>query len=100
MEIINVKKFHTTIFTILILIVGISIMLSDKTYSKGDTTYKIEYIIAGETLWSIAEKESKNNEYYENKDIRYIIYDLKKINNLSTCELLEGQKIKIPKYNI
>lgn len=100
MKIRDIKRFITTIFAILMLIIAMSIILSDNIYSKADTTYKTEYIIYGETLWSIAEKESKNNKYYENKDIRYIIYDLKKLNNLSTCELSEGQKIKIPKYNI
>jgi len=48
-------------------------------------------------LWSIAERESENNNYYKDKDVREIIYDLKKINNLSNSNLAEGQEIKIPK---
>lgn len=67
------------------------------SYSKVEVKYKSEYASQGDTLWSIAERESKNNKYYQDKDIRYIVYDLKEINNFTNSSLSEGQEIKIPK---
>ena len=40
----------------------------------------------------------ENNKYFEGKDIRYVIEELKKVNNLSNSNLTEGDKIRIPNY--
>ena len=40
----------------------------------------------------------KNNKYFYGKDIRYVVDELKNINNLSSSSLREGEKIKIPNY--
>ena len=68
------------------------------TYSKVETKYKEEYVYLGDTLWSIAQNELENNKYFEGKDIRYVIEELKKVNNLSNSNLTEGDKIRIPNY--
>lgn len=91
---LNVK----TILLIVLAIISINLITSaNKSYSKVEIQYKTEYASSGDTLWSIAERESENNNYYKDKDVREIIYDLKKINNLSNSNLAEGQEIKIPK---
>ena len=66
MKIVNVKKFIRTI-SILVILILIIILFSNKTYSKVDTKYKEESIILGDTLWSISQEEAKNNKYFENK---------------------------------
>ena len=76
----------------------IIILFSNKTYSKVDTKYKEESIILGDTLWSISQEESKNNKYFENKDIREIVSEIKRINKLDNLDLKEGQKLVIPTY--
>lgn len=87
-----------TILMIILAIIAINLITSaNKSYSKVEIQYKTEYASYGDTLWSIAERESENNKYYQDKDVREIIYDLKKINNLSNSGLVEGQEIKIPK---
>ena len=63
-----------------------------------DTKYKEESIILGDTLWSISQEESKNNKYFENKDIREIVSEIKRINKLDNLDLKEGQKLVIPTY--
>ena len=73
-------------------------MLFRSAYSNVETKYKEEYIYAGDTLWSIAKEELENNKYFEGKDIRYVVDELKKVNNLSSSNLSEGDKIKIPNY--
>lgn len=97
MKIVNVKKFIRTI-SILVILILIIILFSNKTYSKVDTKYKEESIILGDTLWNISQEESKNNKYFENKDIREIVSEIKRINKLDNLDLKEGQKLVIPTY--
>ena len=92
------KSNIKSILVIVLAIIAINLITSvNKSYSKVEIEYKTEYASNGDTLWSIAKRENKNNKYYQDKDVREIIYDLKKINNLSNSNLSEGQEIKIPK---
>ena len=97
MKIVNVKKFIRTM-SVLVILIFIIILFSNKTYSKVDTKYKEESIILGDTLWSISQPEAKNNKYFENKDIREIVSEIKRINKLDNLDLKEGQKLLIPTY--
>ena len=97
MKIVNKGKFIKTNL-ILIIIVGAIIGFTTNTYSKVETKCKEEYVYSGDTLWSIAQNELENNKYFEGKDIRYVIEELKKVNNLSNSNLTEGDKIRIPNY--
>lgn len=81
----------------IVVIVFILIIIFAKTsYSKQETKYSIRYISNGDTLWSLAKYEIEHNEYYKNKDIRYVINDIKYINNLENSNLNEGMELKIP----
>lgn len=97
MKIVNKIKFFRTI-SIFIILLGAIIIFSKNTYSKGEISYKEDYIYTGDTLWNIAESELENNKYFENKDIRAVVNELKNVNNLSNSELYEGEKIIIPIY--
>ena len=66
------------------------------SFSKGDIKTKTVNVTKGDTLWSIAREEQENNAYYENKDIRDIIYEIKKLNKLDNNSNLKiGQKLII-----
>lgn len=97
MKIVNKTKFIRSSI-ILTILIGLIVFFATNTYSNVETKYKEEYIYAGDTLWSIAQEELENNKYFEGKDIRYVVNELKKINNLSNSSLSEGEKIKIPNY--
>lgn len=97
MKIVNKSKFIKTT-SILALIICLIIIFSKTTYSKVEIEYKENYIYKGDTLWTIAKNEIENNKYFENKDIREVVNELKTINNLSTSSLYEGDKLKIPQY--
>lgn len=97
MKIVNKTKFVRRI-SIFVILLGTIVIFSKNTYSKGEITYKEDYIYSGDTLWSIAENEIENNRYFENKDIRAVINELRTVNNFSDAELYEGKKIKIPIY--
>lgn len=83
---------------IIFFVILIIAILAKNSYSNDDISYKTEYVVAGDTLWSIAEQEVNNNEYYKNDDIRTVVYDIKYINNLKSSELKQGMKLKIPVY--
>ena len=97
MKIKNVKKFIRSILMILGIIFVISLIISKATYSHGEKQYTTIYVSEGDTLWNIAKSNQTNNEYYKNKDIRYIISDLIRINKLNTSILIVNQELKIPK---
>ena len=66
------------------------------SYSNSEVEYKNRIVSRGETLWSISKDEQENNKYSENEDIRKIIFEIRKINELPNNELYEGLELKIP----
>ena len=96
MRIKNVKKFVRSILIILGIILALSLIISKASYSHGEKQYKSIYVSEGDTLWNIAKDNQKNNVYYKDKDIRYIINDLVKINNLSNSNIRINQELLIP----
>ena len=96
MKIKNKKKFKRAIFVVVFLIILGIILLSNQTLSHGEVKTKTISISNGETLWTIAKKEIENNNFYENKSIREVIYNIKKVNNLENSYIYEGQELIIP----
>lgn len=97
MRIVNKTKFIRSNVILVILICSI-VIFATNTYSNVETKYKEEYVCAGDTLWSIAQEELENNKYFEGKDIRYVVNELKNVNNLASANLKEGHKLKIPSF--
>lgn len=95
-KIVNTKKLLRSIFIILGILICILLIISNTTLSHGEKNYKKIKICNGDTLWKIAEIEQNTNEYYKYKDIRIIIDNIKKSNNLKNCELQIGQELIIP----
>lgn len=96
MKIVNMKKFVRMVLILIGLIVITTIIFSSKSYSKGEIKEKTIFASSGDTLWDIASQEQKTNNYYSDKDIRDIIYDIRKLNNLDNSDTLKiGQKLVI-----
>jgi len=96
MRIANVRKFIRSILIIMVTILCFTLFINKSTLSHGETEYKTIYVSEGDTLWNIAKSNQKNNGYYKDKDVRYIINDLIKINNLNTSTVNVNQELKIP----
>ena len=97
MKIVNGKKFLRSIMLILGMVILFTLSLSNNvSFSEKEILYKEIYASSGDTLWSIAKEESINNTYYSDKDLRYIVKDIKKINNLDNSDLIVGQKLLVP----
>ena len=97
LKIVNKNKFKRSICFILLVIIMI-LFITLSSYSNTKTKYKIDFVSKGDTLWTIAEKEINNNDYYKGKDIRKVIYEIKELNSLSNNNLVEGTSLKIPTY--
>lgn len=96
MKIKNIKKFIRGIFIVLGIIFVLSLIIVKSTLSYTTKEYKTINIKSGDTLWSIALDLQENDKYYTNKNIKYIIEDLKQINNLTTSTLYANQELQIP----
>ena len=96
MKIVNKKKFIRSISVTISLIIFIILMLANISFSHTETRCKTVSVISGDSLWSIAKYERDNNVYFEDKDIRYIVDEIKYINNLNTSSLSVGDELKIP----
>ena len=94
----NRKKFVRAILLIVGVIVFINLLIADESYSHQEIKYKTLSVLSGDTLWDIAEEEQETNAYYEGKDIRDIVQNIKSINNLSSSSLKAGQTLEIPTY--
>ena len=88
----NINRFKRFVF-ISVLFVSIIIFASTLTinaYSKDIPQFKYINVQAGDTLWSIASENSKNNE------IREAIYEISEVNNIQNATIYPGEIIKIP----
>ncbi len=96
MRIANIKKFIRSILIILGIIFSLTLFINKGTLSHGETAYKTLYVSEGDTLWNIAKSNQRNNQYYKDKDVRYIINDIMKINDLNNSEISINQELLIP----
>ena len=90
------KQNYIVVVTIILLCLY-WIFLIDSLFSPRHPNYEYEfkqYVVSkDERLWDIAEEELKNNTYYEHEDIRQVIYEIQKDNNISG-NIYPGQIIK------
>ena len=92
----NKKRFIRSTSITIGLIVFIILILINTSFSHTETVYKKVNVISGDTLWSIAKYEKTNNLYFEDKDIRDIVDEIKFLNNLNSSNLKIGDELNIP----
>ena len=94
MKIVNKKRFINSITIISIIIFSIIVMFFSFTKNQEYTeNHKTIYISKNETLWSIAKEYKKPNQ-----DIRDYIYEIRKLNNMESATIYEGQELIIIVY--
>lgn len=94
-RIANKKRFTiflSTVFVVITLILG-GISKLNLAYSSDNEDYVEMAIIPGDTLWEIAKR---NNPY--NQDVRKVVHEIMKINDMKTANIKAGSVIKIPTY--
>lgn len=91
-KVTDLRKFKRFMF-LSILFISILVFASMTTinaYSKDIPQFDYINVREGDTLWSIA------SQYTENKEIREVIYEITKANNLHDASIYPGDIIKIP----
>lgn len=96
LKIINKKKFKKRLILLAFIFFCALFNIKNSASSEGIVEYKTITVNSGDTLWSIAEYEQSQNNYYKNSDIRKIVSNIKEVNNLESCNLTEKQSLKIP----
>lgn len=96
MKKLNVKRIIKLSVLMVVLVIMVLLFIHSTSLSYKDIEYREIYISSGDTLWDIAKHEQQSNNYYKGKDIREVIFHIKKVNNLSSSELNINQKILIP----
>ena len=99
LRIVNKMKFIKTNVVIIMLLILFVFSFINMASSNTSISYKVDYIVQGETLWDIAKREAEMNKYYEGADIRDIVYNLREINHLESANVSEGEELKIPSYS-
>ncbi len=90
------KRRRITCLLGLIALISVGILFNSTSLSSAQINY-VEYTVGNnDTLWSIAKCIQENNINYERTDIREIIYEIKKINNMDNSQIFVNDKITIP----
>ena len=90
MKIKNKSKFIRSIVIILGIIIILSLITS-KSLSHAEKEYKTICVESGDTLWSIAQRYNTKN-----RDIRYVVDDIMRANDLDSTRLHVGDTLVIP----
>ncbi len=88
MRIKNLKRFIISMTILFTIISFLCSLLTNKVFSYTAPEYEKIVVSKGDTLWSIASELNGN--------IRENIYEIKKINNLKTSYIYEGQELQLP----
>lgn len=91
MKVVNKKKFAKSILITIFIVIMMCIYISSVFANKEAETTEVTYTVSkGETLWSIAERYKQDNQ-----DPRDYIYKVKKLNDMTSATIYEGQVITI-----
>jgi LysM repeat protein len=91
-KVTDIQRFKRFMF-ISVLLISILVFASMTTlnaYSKDIPQFDYIKVSEGDTLWSIA------SDYTDNKEIREVIYEISKTNNIQDASIHPGDIIKIP----
>ena len=92
------KKFLVNVIgclTIGIIFYGLVVSNFTPKHGNKEYTYKEITILPGDRMWDIAEMELANNPYYEGEDIRQVIFEIEKDNEIQAGNIKPNQIIKV-----
>lgn len=95
-KIVNQRKFRRRVILVVFILSCLLFNIRNTASSEAKIEYKTITVSSGDTLWSIAKNEQEENKYYEDLDIREIVSNIKKVNNLESSNLTVEQALKIP----
>jgi len=91
------SKFRFTLFLTIAILMVISItgtmIGANNAESLTKPTYSEIIVESGDTLWNLAQEFGPDD-----KDVREVVFEICKINNVSADSIYPGQTIRIPVY--
>lgn len=96
-KIISKTRFYLFIITLLIILTTSILLILDRKEVHSScyhTAHEEFQVLEGDTLWDIASIYLSPGE-----DIRKMLYDIRKFNNMDTGHIYPGDIIKIPIKN-
>jgi uncharacterized membrane protein len=83
----NKRRFCTFIIVMVVLL--ITVLFIGTSYGYKPTENIQHSVQPGDTLWNIAQ------QYNPNGDVRKTVYEIKKLNNLTTSDIYAGETLVI-----
>lgn len=85
------KKLLAATLALIILLIPFYIYKKANSQNANKINYIYVTVESGDTLWKIAKKHKTDNQ-----DIRKLVYEIRKANNLESLIIYPGQTIKVP----
>ena len=85
------RRIRSIILLLLIVFIVTTFINNFTTDKESYTSEYVYTVVPGDTLWDIAKEYNYNNE-----DVREIVYNIQKHNNISNSQIYSGQVLKIP----
>jgi len=88
-----IRRRRTLAVLFVLVVISAVFLVQEKVFTQRELepmpthTYVVD---TGDTLWSIAA------EYAEGRDVREVIYEIKRINGLRTSTIYPGQELRVP----
>ena len=96
-KIIIADKSRFIFFVVLVLtivaITAVAFFSAGSVKGRNESDFMEVHIVKGDTLWDIAVTYNPGR-----KDIRKLVFDIMKANNMDSSVVFEGQVIKVPTY--
>ena len=89
----NKKRFIIIVCVLVSVIISTTILITKRPEGKSEEIYNEIIIKYGDTLWDIAVEISDGSI-----DVRKMVSEIRKINNMETSDLHIGQLVKIPSF--
>ena len=90
-RIINKGRFILALFLLFLSFLCAFMLMFNAVSGEGKIIYK-DYIVAkGDTVWKIADINTGDN-----RDVREVVYEIVKVNNIKNQTIYPGQTIQVP----
>lgn len=90
-KLIKKKVRLILVVVILTMLLGLGITSFQTVNAANQENVITVTVNEGDTLWGIAKKYNTSN-----KDIRKVVYEIEKANNIKKCIIYPGQQLKVP----
>ena len=90
-RIVNKRRFTLALFLLFISFLCAFMLMFNAVSGEEKIIYKDYVVVKGDTVWKIADINTGND-----RDVREIVYEIVKVNNIKNQTIYPGQTIQVP----